>query len=501
MVVRQLNPPLEETMSRLGRTAWLIASVFTMIGSAPALAQVQSNADAEIAGLKRQLLALERKLDKLQKQTARTTVDKGARPKLTSNASVSTAVPVKNPVWPSGAIIKMPNNRPTICTADDLNCISVTSRLNFDVGGYEYHPNSSLTNPQQAQDGVNARRARIGVLGTFMGAWDYGLIYEFGGTQDGKPTLLNAYLTYKGIKDLYIDGGYIDVPYTLDEATSSNDILFMERSSAQTIAKGIAAGNRRAAFGAHANGDWWWLGSYVTGPTSGFDHTKAAPVGMTARGVLVPVNNRYASILLGADAEFLFDTGGAVGPSTLPALSDRIELRIDPGTNALLNTGALTNVRSARVLSGEAAAQYGSFYAQGEYFDDRIDRSPGLPGLNFNGGYAEASYVFTGEQRRYNPVAGSYSGIKPNNPFDWGTGGWGAWEIAARYTQMQLNDLDVLGGEMKNITVGLNWYVNTNVRFMFNWIHGSVAKSAAAPATGDIGAHYDAVAMRAQVAF
>jgi phosphate-selective porin OprO and OprP len=116
----------------------------------------------------------------------------------------------------------MPDNRPTICTADNLNCIAITSRLNFDAGGYDYRPNTALTSPQQAQDGVNARRARIGVLGTFMGDWDYGLIYDFGGT----------------------------------------------------IAKTIAAGNRRAAFGAHANSDWWWVGSYVTGPTSGFDPAR-----------------------------------------------------------------------------------------------------------------------------------------------------------------------------------------------------------------------------------
>jgi len=66
--------------------------------------------------------------------------------------------------------------------------------------------------------------------------------------KDGTGTLENAYLTYRGIKDLYITGGYIDVPYTLDEATSSNNIMFLERSSAQVIATTIAAGDSRAAF-------------------------------------------------------------------------------------------------------------------------------------------------------------------------------------------------------------------------------------------------------------
>lgn len=484
-----------------------IAASVALIGvltAGPSYAQSAANGDAEIAALKQQLRLMEQKLDKLQKQTsANTTAAAKANAKADARintANANAAIPVKD-LMPSDTIVKMPNNRPTICTADNMNCIAITSRLHFDAGGYDYRPNTALTAPHTAQNGVNARRARIGVLGTFAGDWDYGLIYDFGGTQDGTATLENAYITYKGIKGLYIDGGYIDVPYTLDEATGSNNMMFLERGSSQTIATAIAGGDNRSALGGHANGDWWWVGSYVTGPTSGFVHSNRPPVGATARGLVVPVNNQYGSLLLGADAEFLFDTGGVTGTNTLSSLNDRIEVRIDPATNALLNTGALTNVRGAKVFSGEAAGQIGSFYAQGEYFDYNINRLAGLSDLHFNGGYAQASYVLTGEHRKYNPVTGAYGGINPKNPVQWATGGWGAWEIAARYSQMTLNDKAVLGGELKSTTVGLNWYVNSNMRFMFDWIHGSVAKTSAAPASNDIGAHYDVFAMRTQVAF
>jgi phosphate-selective porin OprO/OprP len=77
--------------------------------------------------------------------------------------------------------------------------------------------------------------------------------------------------------------------------------------------------------------------------------------------------------------------------NNLTTLNDRIEVRIDPATNALLNTGTLANVSGAQVYSGEAAAQVGSFYAQGEYFDYRINRFGGMPNLHFKGGYAQAS--------------------------------------------------------------------------------------------------------------
>ena len=148
----------------------------------------------------------------------------------------------------------------------------------------------------------------------------------------------------------------------------------------------------------------------MTGPVSGFPHTTRPPLGATARGVVMPINNEYGSLLLGADAAFLFDTGQAPGslPGThdLATLNDRIEVRIDPGTNALLNTGTLNNVKGVRVLSAEAAGQVGSFYAQGEYFDYTVSRFNGMSDLRFNGGYAQASYVLTGEHRQYNPVAG-----------------------------------------------------------------------------------------------
>jgi phosphate-selective porin OprO/OprP len=483
------------------KAAAAAAGVLGVLAALPAHAET-AGADAEIALLKQQLRLMEQKLDKLQKQTAANTAaaaTANAKADVKVSVANANAAYTKGPLKPvSGAYVKMPGNRPTICTDDNLNCVAITSRLHFDAGGYDYRPNSALTLPQTAQNGVNARRARIGLLGTFAGDWDYGLIYDFGGTQDGTGQLENAFVAYKGFKNVYIQGGYIDVPYTLDEATSSNNMMFMERASAQTIAVNLAAGDFRAAFGLNTYSDWWWLGSYVTGPTSGTTHSNRPQYGATARGVVLPFNNQTGTLLIGADAEFLFDTGGVAGTNTLSTFNDRIELRIDPGTNALLSTGALANVKGAQVFSGEAAAQFGSFYAQGEYFDYSINRLNGLSDLHFNGGYVQASYVVTGEQRKYNNASGSFGGINPTNPASWG-GGWGAWEIAARYSQMTLNDQTVLGGEEKSTTVGVNWYVNQNIRFMFNWVHGQVDKRNLANA--DIGAHYDAFGMRTQLAF
>src|ERR1700675_4978544 len=151
-------------------------------------ARAQSaGADAEIAALKQQLRLMEQKLDKLQRQTAANTAAAAtANAKADAKVSVANAAayPVKSQIAPSDAVVKMPNNRPTICTADDQNCVSIVSRVHFDAGGYDYRPNTAATTPQRLDNGVNVRRARIGVIGKFMDDWNYALIYDFGGTSD-----------------------------------------------------------------------------------------------------------------------------------------------------------------------------------------------------------------------------------------------------------------------------------------------------------------------------
>lgn len=144
-------------------------------------------------------------------------------------------------------------------------------------------------------------------------------------------------------------------------------------------------------------------------------------------------------------------------------------------------------------------AQLGVPDAQGEYFDFRVNRLNALPDLHFSGGYIQAGYMLTGEHRKYNPAKGVYGAISPKDPFNWAAWSWDAWEIGARYSQMTLNDLDIRGGELSKTTVDASWYVNSNIRFMPNWIHGRVAKTTAADI--DVGARYDAFATRMQAAF
>jgi phosphate-selective porin OprO and OprP len=550
---------LNKVGSIMSRTKWMVITAIALIGIAitsGAKAQSAGGPDAEIALLKQQLKLMEQKLDKLQKQTtANTSAAATANAKVDAKvkadvrtadlSSANAAYPIKGPVATSGVVVTMPNNRPTICTADNENCIAITSRIHFDVGGYDYHPNSSSTSPQKLDDGENLRRARIGVLGKFLGDWNYALIYDFGGSSDGfagtgstgatatsggtsvgflpggaVSGIENAYLSYTGIKPfggkLAIEGGIMDLPYTLDEASSSNDIPFMERASSGIIAQNIAAGDFRSTAGTRWYTDRFWIGGYVTGPAPGAIHSASSlnpngtteQVGTFARAAGQLVSGNGYSFHLGGEGEWLIKAprNEITGAQTL-TLSDRPELRIDPTT--LITTGALAGVSGAQVYSGEVAGTYGPLFAQGEYFWYNVDRGNSivpLSSVKFDGGYGEVAYALTGETRKYNSAAASYGGILPSHPLSLTENGWGAWEIAARVSTMNLNDQlatanGVAGGRQTVYTAALNWYVNGNVRFMFDYLYGDIAKQISPTNTGDAGSKFNAFAMRTQVAF
>ena len=114
--------------------------------------------------------------------------------------------------------------------------------------------------------------------------------------------------------------------------------------------------------------------------------------------------------------------------------------------------------------------------------------------------------MLTGETHTYNSGTAAYNGIVPAHPFSLTTGGWGAWEIAGRFSKIDLDDHlatanGVAGGRQTIYTAGLNWYANRNVRLMFNYLHGDIAKQVSPTNFGDAGSTFDAFAMRTQVAF
>ena len=233
------------------------------------------------------------------------------------------------------------------------------------------------------------------------------------------------------------------------------------------------------------------------------------------------------NIHLGANATYVLQAPD-LGPDTVARyplrLRDRPEIRVD-GTR-LIDTGNI-NTDTLFIPGAEFAANFQNFFVQGEYFSYQFERKqvpgPTLGDPEFSGWYAQASYALTGEARPWNPATGTFTGLKPTNPVDFEGGGWGAWELAARYS---VSDLDwnegagavvpvggIRGGEQKAWTAGLNWYVNNNIKFMldYQWIDVDRLSTGAAnaygtgifvpPAGAQIGQDLQVVSVRTQFTF
>jgi phosphate-selective porin OprO/OprP len=127
----------------------------------------------------------------------------------------------------------------------------------------------------------------------------------------------------------------------------------------------------------------------------------------------------------------------------------------------------------AQTFGPEFAFGYRNFLFEGEYQRLHVNQWAGAnhlaPTLAFSGGYAEMAYVLIGEPIPYNESRAAFSTPKPDHPFSFQTGGWGAWEVAARSSTVNLNSYvvrglgqavtgGVYGGQQTIYTLGLNWF-------------------------------------------
>ena len=217
-------------------------------------------------------------------------------------------------------------------------------------------------------------------------------------------------------------------------------------------------------------------------------------------------------------------TTGKITTSTVPSpysivLSDQPELRVDTTTFANTGTlGSLTNpVTGAQVYDFEAAGNYRNFFFQGEYFHYVVQRRD-LATAEFDGGYGQVAWTLTGESHKYNPASASYLRIVPEHAFSAPDGYWGAWEIAGRVSYVDLVDhfnptipiasqpSAVNGGRQTSYALALNWYPNSYLRFMLDYLHTDFdkANSTATSTLGQgapAGASIDALALRTQVSW
>jgi len=338
-------------------------------------------------------------------------------------------------------------------------------------------------------DAAEIRRARLFVSGEVDGLWEYKAQFDFA---DADSDLKDVYV---GLKDSPVGGirvGHFKEPFSLEELTSSKYLTFTERALPNAFAP---ARNIGVMVHDHTEGEAlnWALGLFKTSDDGGDSETADGEWGLTGRLSGTP---HWREGEDGEGPRFVhLGAGFSRRSDEETRVRARPEVHLGP---RLIDTGVITGVDGIDLYNVEAAFQCGPFSISGEHVQFDVDREGGLEDLEFDGQYVQASWFLTeGDQRGYSRSKGTFSRVRPERPFAFGErGGPGAWEVAARVSHLDVEDggftlASGTGGELDDTSFGLNWYLNDNVRVLWNYIEADLEDAGEA----------DTVTMRVQVEF
>lgn len=317
-------------------------------------------------------------------------------------------------------------------------------------------------------DGMEFRRTRLELEGTLYEDWSYKAQYDFA---ENKLAAKDLYLAYAGLGSGSLLIGQFKQFFGLEELTSSKYITFMERSlpavfnASHKIGVGYLWAGTNTTFGASVYGNAAGEGTENDGLVNFGARWTFAPV--AEKGSVLHFGVAYASEQADDTQSFSFEQRPEAH------LADKL-ISLD-----------VVNADGLGKLGLEAAWVAGPISLQGEYMDATVQRTGGLADVGFTGYYASASWFLTGESRPYKK--GAFSGVKPN-------GKGGAWELAVRMSNLDFVDGGLDGGELNDLTIGLNWYANPQVRFMMNYIQTELEQAGVTDEPGIL-------QFRAQVAF
>jgi phosphate-selective porin OprO/OprP len=407
------------------------------------------------------------------------------------------------------------NGRPTFSSPDGKSTVAIRTLLQYDAT--HFSQNNRGASGTDLNSGSNFRRARIGIDGKALGDWSYSFLYDLGGSGTEGSRVSDAYIQYDGIAPFHFRVGAFATPQGIEDQTSTSGLLFLERAGPADLARSIAGADGRKnilsiiAYENDYYGAITWSAARA-GDAAVFDQQQAA-VGRLSYRVF---KDQDTNVIVSANGSYVFKTAdtaaGPAGPSAI-TFQEGPENTVD-GTR-LISTGGI-NARKAYVWGIETAGNWKSFYGQGGYFGYGISRRAStLPNPNFNGWYAQGSWILTGETRGYNTTTATFDAPRPAKAFDFVKGtGYGAWELTARYSVVDLNYLQgaagtalvaatggIRGGKQEGFTGGINWYPNSVLRFLVNYQHLNIDRLATVAPFQNIGQKVDVITGRAQLAF
>ena len=369
---------------------------------------------------------------------------------------------------------------------------------------------------------MSFRRARLQAIGKLTEFTNYSLEMDF--AQAGRPSFMDVWGEQEQIPFFgTIRIGQFRQPGTMDSWTSIRHLEFLERSAAFAatdpfrrvgiMAYSMSEDERTSwAYSMYGTGLTFWNGADTAYSTIG-DNRNGAQIGDSGG---VSFASRITRLVYYDDlsaGRYLLHVGGGYGYSSIGGegtsgpFAKTYRSAIFPefyvgdlagvgltgsGTPLVLDTGRyLANSFSLYHL--ELAGNAGPAHFQSEVMFETVNQRNG-PVVFQPAAYVQCGYMLTGESIGYLKQAGVLDyNVVPFTPF-FGTGrrgrmvGWGAWEIAARWSYVDLSGVNIRpanilpgppdalppspnAGVLNETTVGVNWWWNRFTRVQFNWIH------------------------------
>jgi phosphate-selective porin OprO/OprP len=384
---------------------------------------------SEIAELKAQLAALQTRIAELESRTdAQSDINIATREELDRAAAGTPAVSTKGGI--------------RITSADGKFEATLGGRIHFDAYAFD-RDLADVTGTSEF------RRARLTLQGKAYG-WDYKLENDFaaGGGLEG---FRDVYIARAALGGRFTIGHF--KPYrAMEELTSSNEILMMERPF--TSATGLFSGRQFQQGVGYLRASDRYTAGFSAFNLRGASGPRNEGVGYAGRVTFAPVNTGERILHLGAWVSHEDANRGSADLSSSFAYAGRR----GPSQNIATVTGASGGDITVHAI--ELAGAFGPLFFQGEYANASFGQAVG-PDQDVSAWYLQGSWHLNGGRKPYKAGTGVFGSAPVAGP--------GLWELAARYDAAKNRDL---AREVSSWILGLNYYVNPNMRVMFNYTRG-----------------------------
>ncbi|MBX7168970.1 MAG: hypothetical protein K1X74_21720 [Pirellulales bacterium] len=340
-----------------------------------------------------------------------------------------------------------------------------------------------------AQNYFEFRRLRLVAEGTGYGVYDFRLQMTLEPEAVGEtpgvttPEVKDAYFS---INELPWFGrariGNFFVPISLEQVTNDTNGVFMERS---IPTQGVFTPDREVGIASYNHTDdlnlTWSYGIFIDSISEALkeriDNNQGYRV--VGRATWLPYYDEPSN------GRYLVHTGAGI--LYTDDQDDRVRFRSRPQIHEgpRIIDSLIINANDYVTGNVELASVMGPVTVQSELFATSVNRLDAAP-VSFFGSYAHLSYFLTGENRIYERFGQHGAQFARNVPFSnvfWvpGAAGFGAWEAKARWSWLELTQVD--RGQYNDFTVGFNWYWSDRTRVMFDYIHPITSSEAIFGAT------------------